>query len=335
VLVVLALAGGGYAAGRLSAGSTPEPVRQPQQGSSAPASSGPIAGVRAEPVAAVARALLPSVVQIETPTGLGSGVIYRADGYILSAAHVVDGAEQVRVLTAEGRRFDGEVLGADPASDVAVIKVDASGLPAATLATGAEVEVGQLAVAIGSPFGLEQTVTAGIVSAVHRTVVSPDGTSVRDMIQTDAPINPGNSGGALADRRGRVIGINDAIRSTSGGNVGVGFAIPIDTAAWVAERIVAGEPLVTGFLGVTGTEPSGDVAGALITSVEPGSPADQAGLRAGDVIVAVGSEQVQSMADLAARIRSLAPGTRVTLEVVRSGDRLELPVTIGSSAATS
>jgi S1-C subfamily serine protease len=310
-------------------------VRQPQQGSSAPASSGPIAGVRAEPVAAVARALLPSVVQIETPTGLGSGVIYRADGYILSAAHVVDGAEQVRVLTAEGRRFDGEVLGADPASDVAVIKVDASGLPAATLATGAEVEVGQLAVAIGSPFGLEQTVTAGIVSAVHRTVVSPDGTSVRDMIQTDAPINPGNSGGALADRRGRVIGINDAIRSTSGGNVGVGFAIPIDTAAWVAERIVAGEPLVTGFLGVTGTEPSGDVAGALITSVEPGSPADQAGLRAGDVIVAVGSEQVQSMADLAARIRSLAPGTRVTLEVVRSGDRLELPVTIGSSAATS
>lgn len=295
---------------------------------------GPIADAGEEPVAAVAKALLPSVVQLETQSGLGSGVIYDADGYILTAAHVVDGVSNLTVRLSDGSSLDGEVVGTDPNSDIAVVRVDEGGLPAADLATGVTLEVGQLAVAIGSPFGLDSTVTSGVISAVNRGVVRPDGT-VANMIQTDASINPGNSGGALVDRQGRVIGINDAIRTESGGNQGVGFAVPIDQAAWVAEQLVAGEPVVPALLGVGGTDdPSGN-AGALITSVEPGTAAEDAGIERGDLITKIDDIQIESMTDLAAQIRATPPGTEVTLTIIRDDEEMTITATLGDRSTSS
>ena len=279
-----------------------------------------------EPVAAVARTLSPSVVQIETTSGLGSGVVYDADqGLVLTAAHVVDGTDLVQVTLADGTRLTGTVLGADDGTDVAVVQVDGGGLVAAPLATGVELEVGQTAIAIGSPYGLEGTVTAGVVSAPERPVTGPDGRT-RTMIQTDAAINPGNSGGALADLQGRVIGINDQIVSRSGGNDGVGFAIPVDVAVRAADSIVAGEPVEAGYLGVTGTTPETGRAGALITGVVDGSPADIAGLLVGDLVVSVDDAPITSIEDLAATVQAEVPGTGVVLEVVRGSETERITV---------
>ena len=291
-------------------------------------SSGPVRVRGPEAVTAVAKAVLPSVVQIETGTGLGSGIIYDEDGFVLTAAHVVEGSVDVTVRLADGTRVPAEVVGADSGTDVAVVRVDRDRLPAATLAIGVPVRVGQLAVAIGSPFGLEGTVTAGVVSAINRTITTSEG-AVANMIQTDAPINPGNSGGALVDRRGRVIGINDAIRSESGVNAGVGFAIPIDTAASVARALVQGREPTIGFLGVSGTEPASGPPGALVTEVQPGTPAADAGLRPGDLITAFDGEPVTGMAELAGLVRPTSPGTTVTLDVLRNGGTIQIPVTVG------
>jgi S1-C subfamily serine protease len=271
-----------------------------------------------EPVAAAAAAVAPAVVQIETRFGLGSGVIYDRDGHILTAAHVVEGAGRaVDVRLADGTVVDGEVLGADTVTDVAVVKIDGSStLPVATLALDEPVRVGQLAVAVGSPFGLDQTVTSGIISAVDRSVRTNDG--ALSMLQTDAPINPGNSGGALADRSGRVIGINDAIATESGSNAGVGFAIPIDVAAAVAERIVAGEPITQAFLGIESVATT-DGGGALIGQVVSGSPADAAGLERGDRIVSFDGAAVRDPVDLVAKVRSHRPGDVVSITYERDG----------------
>ena len=283
-----------------------------------------------DPVVAVAEALLPTVVELRTQDGVGSGVIYDTDGYILTAAHVVQGSQDVLVRLADGTPVQGEVLGADPVSDIAVVKIDHEGLKAAPLALGVEVKTGQLAVAIGSPFGLRQTVTAGVVSSPSRTLAISE-TIVREVIQTDAPINPGNSGGALADRNGRVIGINDAIRTSSGGNEGVGFAVPIDLAAWVAERIVKGEPVAYGFLGVTTSYPVSGRAGALVQDVVEGSPADRAGLQEGDLVVAVDGKSVESPDELAGKIRARRPGEEVTITIVRGGREMELKAVLGDA----
>jgi S1-C subfamily serine protease len=291
----------------------------------AAATSGTI-GASEEPVADVADALSPSVVQVETRNGVGSGVIIRSDGYVLTAAHVVAGSREVTVRLADGTRLDGRLVGADANSDVAVVRVDETGLPAA--ATTTDIRVGQMAIAIGSPWGLDQTVTSGVVSSVARTVVGSDGVP-RTMIQTDAPINPGNSGGALADRHARVIGINSAIYSSSGGSDGVGFAIPIDTALSVAGRLIAGEEIRTALLGVEGTDPGTGPLGALITGVVPDSPADEAGLRVGDLITAFDGRTIQSFADLGAAVRAAAPGDTVTLAVTRQGEEITIPVTLG------
>jgi S1-C subfamily serine protease len=280
-----------------------------------------------EPVADVAAALSPSVVQLETRQGLGSGVIYRSDGYILTAAHVVAGADQVTVRLADGTRLDGKVLGSDPGSDVAVVKVEQTGLPVAPTATDVQLRVGQMAIAIGSPWGLDQTVTAGVISSVRRTVTGPDGLP-REMIQTDAPVNPGNSGGALADRQGRVIGINDSIFTLSGGSEGVGFAIPIDTATSIAGRLVAGEQIKTALLGVTGTDTTSGQAGALINGVIPDSPADQAGLRVGDLVTGYDGQHIASFADLAAAVRASQPGDRVPLTVQRGDQQITVEVVL-------
>jgi putative serine protease PepD len=326
-VVVLLLIGAGFGLGQL----------RDNGGSNAAAVSGagiPVAvtpsQIKAgdEPVAAVAKALLPSVVQIETGQGLGSGVIYDKNGYILTAAHVVEGAgNQVTVRLADGTKLTARVLGTDTSTDIGVIKVDRNNLPPAALALKTQLEVGQIAVAIGSPFGLEGSVTSGVVSAVNRSLPAGRG-NVFEVIQTDAPINPGNSGGALADREGRVIGINDSIQSESGGNEGVGFAVPIDIAAASATRIVQGKTTESGYLGVGGADPSLGRAGALINEVISGGPADKAGLQVGDLVVAINGKKVQSMDDLAAQVRLLGPGQRATLTVVRDGKEQTVTATL-------
>jgi putative serine protease PepD len=283
----------------------------------------------AEPVADVAAAVQPSVVQIETRGGLGSGVVYNGEGGILTAAHVVNGSSHVTVRLRDGTRVRGRVVGADDATDVAVVKVARADLKPATLAVNVPLRVGQLAVAIGSPFGLEQTVTAGVVSAVDRSIVTDNGAGAANMIQTDAPINPGNSGGALVDRDGRVIGINDAIRSRSGVNAGVGFAIPIDTAVHVADALVRGRTPSIGFIGISGTDPTAGTAGALVTDVQAGGPASAAGIRAGDLITAFDGQPVTGMVNLAAKVRMTRPGVTVTLDVKRNGRALRVDVEIG------
>jgi len=271
-----------------------------------------------EPIAAVARALVPAVVQLETDQGLGSGVIYDKHGYVLTAAHVVAGASQVTVRLANGTKLPGRVVGTDNGTDIGVVKVDREDLRPAALALKVPLQVGQTAVAIGSPFGLEGSVTSGVVSAVNRSLRTPDGNAL-EVLQTDAPINPGNSGGALADRQGRVIGINDSIQSESGGNEGVGFAIPIDVAAASAARLVEGKSTPSGYLGVGGTDPALGRPGALVNEVVSGSPASKAGLQVGDLVVAVNDSPVQSMDDLAAQVRQLGAGQEARLKVIRAG----------------
>jgi S1-C subfamily serine protease len=232
----------------------------------------------------------------------------------MTAAHVVQGVDRVDVRLYDGTKLTGRVVGTDEVNDVAVVKVDRTGLPAAPLAVGQAVQVGQLAVAIGSPFGLNETVTAGIISATDR--VLQDG---REVIQTDAPINPGNSGGLLADRRGRVIGIN----------VGIGFAIPIDLAARSAAAIAQGKQVQTGYLGVSAADPGGNQDGALVQEVVSGSPAAKAGLQAGDLVTAVDGQAVQNSGEMVARIRGHKPGDKVTITVDRNGSQTTISATLG------
>lgn len=329
--VVLIAAGYG-ASGLVEGGQT----RQPTGAGVPPAQGGPgpVQGGGAEPVAAVAEALIPTVVRLQTDTGLGSGVIYDPEGYILTAAHVVADATTVEVRTADGNKLQGRVLGADAATDIGVVKVDGGNLPAATLATGVELKVGQMAVAIGSPFALQDTVTAGIISGLDRTLPLENG-ETRTVIQTDAPINQGNSGGPLADRQGRVIGINSAIRAGGiggeGGNIGIGFAVPIDIAARVATAIVKGQPLETTYLGIRGGD-SPVTAGALVDQVEAGSPAEAAGLKTGDLITGFDGEKIGGMSDLIAKTREAAAGEKVTLDVVRDGKSRKVEVTLGAKS---
>ncbi|MGH8950845.1 MAG: S1C family serine protease [Acidimicrobiia bacterium] len=286
-----------------------------------------------EPVADAAAVILPSVVQIQVGegpgSGVGSGVIYDSEGLILTAAHVVQDSDTVVVRFADGEEVEGTVLGGTTGADVAVVQVDRTGLPAADLALDEDPQVGQMAIALGSPWGLQGTVTAGIISAVDQAI--PSGGSARAVLQTDAAINPGNSGGPLVDREGRVIGINVSIFSLSGANDGVGFAVPIDVAHDIAERVVAGEEIQTAFLGVIldveGVE-SGQ-AGAVIAEVTPDSAADEAGLEVGDLVISIDGTAVQSSADLAAQVQTHQPGSTMDLVVVRDGDEMTLTVTLG------
>jgi len=326
VAAVLALAVGAFFLGRATSGGDGEAVPVASTTTTL-GTTGSTIGDSDEPVADVAAALSPSVVQLETRRGLGSGVIFRADGYIVTAAHVVAGSDALTVRLADGTRLEGTVVGADDNSDVAVVRVDETGLPAVPTAGEDEVRVGQMAIAIGSPWGLDQTVTAGVVSSVGRTITGSDGIP-RTMIQTDAPINPGNSGGALADRHGRVIGINDAIYSSSGGSDGVGFAIPIDTALSVAERLIAGEEIRPAFLGVEGTDPTRGRVGALLTGIVPNSPADEAGLQVGDLVTGYQGQRIESFADLGAAVRASLPDATVTLTITRGGEEITVEVTL-------
>ncbi len=284
-----------------------------------------------EPIADAAAVILPSVVQIQAGSGpgsgVGSGVIYDSGGLILTAAHVVGDEETVVVRFSDGEEVVGTVLGGTAGADVAVVQVDRTGLPAAELALDEDPRVGQVAIAIGSPWGLRSTVTSGIVSAVNQSI--PQGQSARSVLQTDAAINPGNSGGPLVDRDGRVLGINVSIFSLSGANDGVGFAVPIAVANDVAERVVAGEAIESAFLGVTGEDVESGQAGAVIGEVNPGTAADDAGIEVGDLVISLDGVRVQGIGDLAAQVRTHRPGSTVELIVVRDGEQLTFNVTLG------
>jgi putative serine protease PepD len=288
-------------------------------------------GGGASDVSAVAKAVLPSIVRIDVRgtsafgqqrEGTGSGVIYNDQGYIVTNNHVIAGADQVQVRFADGTALTARVIGsAAPAVDIAVIKVDPRpGLKPATFGSASELQVGQLAVAIGSPFGLQGSVTSGVISALHRNISLDEETHFSDGIQTDAPINPGNSGGALADAGGRVVGINTAILSGGGGNVGVGFAIPIDIVRRVAEQIIRTGHAQLPFLGVTGQNLA-EGEGALLQEVRSGGPAARAGLRAGDIITAVDGQKVASMDDLISILLTKEVGQVVHIEYKRDGSR--------------
>ena len=291
----------------------------------------PAPAVAEEPVVAVAEAVGPSVVLVEIPSDarfgpLGSGIVWDAEnGYIVTNHHVVDGASRVTIILSDGINMEGEVVGGSSAHDVAVVRVDpeAAELVAARFAPASSVRVGQLAVAIGSPLGLTGTVTAGIVSAVRIQVQGrPDLDSLVpvEMIQTDAAINQGNSGGALADWQGRVIGMNTLIQTTSGGNIGLGFAVPSDTVELIANRIVNGESLELGYLGISGRAAGGGDVGVVVSEVVPGSPAEEAGLMVGDVIVSIDTEPMYDILELSGAVKLRRPGETVELTVTRDGD---------------
>ncbi|HEY6998779.1 MAG TPA: Do family serine endopeptidase [Candidatus Binatia bacterium] len=268
---------------------------------------------------------------------LGSGVIVHADGTILTNHHVVDGAEQIKVELPNHRIFDAKVVGSDPPSDLAVLKIDAKDLPVLALGDSDKVRVGDIALAIGNPLGIGQTVTAGIISAKSRYTGLSDG-SFEDFLQTDAPINQGNSGGALIDSTGELIGINSQILSTSGGNIGIGFAIPSNMARNVMDQLLKTGKVHRGQLGV-GIQPMtpelaqqfglNETRGVLVNSVAESGPAAKAGIRRGDVIVAFDGKPVTDGNTLRNQIAGTAPGTQVKLKIVRDKREQEIPVTLG------
>ena len=267
--------------------------------------------------------------------GMGSGFIVDADGTILTNAHVVDGADEVRVRLSDRREYKGKVVGQDKATDIAVVKIDAKGLPVVKLGDPAQTRVGEWVLAIGSPFGFENTVTAGIVSATSRSL--PDGTYV-PFIQTDAAVNPGNSGGPLFNLKGEVIGINSQIYSRSGGFQGIAFAVPIDVASHVQQELVAHGRVERGRLGVHIQEVTQSLAqsfgldrprGALVAQVEKGSPAEKAGLKPGDVLLAVNGKAIERSAEIPPLVAAVKPGNKATLNVWRDGKKQDLAVTVG------
>jgi len=267
---------------------------------------------------------------------LGSGVIVSPDGYILTNNHVVDGADEIQVHIGD-ETYDAEVVGKDDKTDIAVLKVDVDKkLPAAKLGDSDKIRVGEWVLAIGSPFKLEHTVTAGIISAKGRSKMGI--TDYEDFIQTDASINPGNSGGALVNLDGEVIGINTAIVSQSGGNVGIGFAIPINLAKQIMNQLIDKGKVVRGWLGVTIQDVTEDIAdalglenaeGVIISSVIPDSPADNAGLKRGDIIVSVDEEDVSDSEELRNKIASTPPDTKVKLKIIRNGNKITKKVKLG------
>ena len=300
----------------------------------------PAPPVTEEPVVAVAEILTPSVVRVEIDSGLvpgvGSGIVWDADnGYIVTNQHVVEGVAKVKVRFSDGTQVEGEVVGGSLGHDVAVVRVnpEEANLVGATFAPTSSVRVGQLAIAIGSPFGLTGTVTAGIVSAVriHGGGGSdPDFPVPVEMIQTDAAINRGNSGGALADWRGRVIGMNTFIQTTTGGSIGLGFAVPSDTVEIIATRVISGESLELGYLGISSAGGNEDTLGVPVTEVVPDSPADEAGLQPGDVILSMDGEEMHHISELSAGIKLRTPGETVEFELERDGDRYIATVVLGT-----
>lgn len=270
----------------------------------------------------------------EREHALGSGVIVSADGYVVTNNHVVQNARDIEVSLNDGRTLAAKVIGTDPQTDVALIKINAQNLPFLTLTDSDKVEVGDSVLAVGNPFGIGQTVTRGIVSAKNRAT---SGEADEDFIQTDAAINPGNSGGALVDTEGRLVGINSAILSRSGGNQGIGFAVPSNLVRWVADSIIKNGRVQRGLLGVSIQDLTPELAqalkinrtgGALVADVSPGSPAAAAGIKNGDVILKFGDKPVETANQLKLRVAETPPGTSVPVEIDRNGETKDVAVTI-------
>jgi len=297
-------------------------------------------------MASVARIAKPSVVSIQTLTqsrnrsmrASGSGVILDTRGHIVTSYHVIENVSQVDVTLADGRRFRATVVGSDPKTDVAVLRINnATNLVPARFGDSSRVEVGHMVLAIGSPFMLAQTVTHGIVSATGRGDLDIEGIDYQSFIQTDAPTNPGNSGGALVNTRGEVIGINTAIATGSGQFSGVAFATPSNTVLWAARGLISGRPLVRGYLGVAIRSLPSELAtrygltsteGVVIDDVTPDSPAQRAGLRRDDIILEIDGKSVIDRAQFRMMIAELPPGSRHTLTILRGGERRNLSVTL-------
>jgi Do/DeqQ family serine protease len=269
--------------------------------------------------------------------GLGSGVIVSQDGYILTNHHVIDGADQIRVDLNDGRTFEARVVGSDPPSDLAVLKVNASGLPVLALGNSDNVRTGDVVLAIGNPLGVGQTVTMGIISAKGRQTGLSNG-AFEDFLQTDAPINQGNSGGALVSTNSELVGINSQILSTSGGSIGLGFAVPSNMARTVMEQLINTGKVKRGQLGVTVLKiPSEEASklgvdqgpGVVVYEVQPGSAADRAGLRKGDVITALNGRPVTDPNTFRNSVAGTPPGTEVTLTIRRAGAEQQARATLG------
>jgi serine protease Do/serine protease DegQ len=272
--------------------------------------------------------------------GLGSGVIVSPDGYILTNNHVVEGADELKVLLSDDRELIAKVIGTDPKTDIAVIKIEAKDLPTVTLADSDKLRVGDVVFAVGNPLGVGQTVTMGIVSAKGRNIgILDDVRGYENFIQTDAAINMGNSGGALIDAKGRLVGINSAILSPSRGNIGIGFAVPIDLAASVMRSLIETGTVARGFLGISAQTLTADDAEALglprdtkgitVTDVSPASPAEKAGLERGDVILSVNDKPVATWEDLRVTIAQIAPGSTARLTLSRKDKQQIVEVTLG------
>lgn len=286
---------------------------------------------------------LPRAPQQDAPAvrGLGSGVIVSNEGYILTNHHVIDGAEEITVELTDHRTYNARLIGSDPPSDLAVLKIDENNLPVLTMGNSDQARVGDMVLAIGNPLGLEQTVTAGIISAKGRSTGLSDG-SFEDFLQTDAPINQGNSGGALVSATGELIGINSQILSPTGGNIGIGFAIPVNMARNVMDQLIRGGSVRRGSLGVTiqALTPQAvtrlglqSARGALVASVVSGGPAERAGVRPGDVITAFNGNPVVDPNALRNAVAGTAPGSQVELTVWRDGREQGLRVTLGELSA--
>jgi len=268
--------------------------------------------------------------------GLASGVIVSTEGYILTNNHVIEAADEITVFLNDGRSTSAKLVGTDPDTDLAVLKIKLENLPVMVMSNSDQLQVGDVVLAIGNPFGVGQTVTSGIVSALGRNQLGIN--TFENFIQTDAAINPGNSGGALVDVQGNLLGINTAIYSRSGGSMGIGFAIPVSTARQVLEGIVKDGQVVRGWIGVEPTEITPDLAktfnvqrnsGVIITGVLQTGPAFKAGVRPGDVLLAVEGQQVKTVAELLARVSALKPGRAARMTVLRQNDQIELTVTPG------
>ena len=284
--------------------------------------------------------------QAQRASGLGSGVIVSASGYILTNNHVVDSADEIEVALGDGRKLLAKVIGSDVDTDLAILQIKAPNngelkLPAITFGQMASVQVGDAVLAIGNPFGVGQTVTMGIVSALGRSHLGIN--TFENFIQTDAPINPGNSGGALVDSQGNLIGINTAIYSRTGGSLGIGFAIPVSTVRNVMEQIIASGSVTRGWIGVEAQEISPELAesfaltnseGALIAGVLRGSPADQAGIKPGDVLQQVGEQPIKDPQEMIDHIAALKPGSNVPFKLRRRNSPIELTVNIGKRPVT-
>jgi serine protease Do len=272
--------------------------------------------------------------------GLGSGTIVDSKGFILTNNHVVADADKIQVKLPDGRQFDAKLVGRDPATDVAVIKIDGTDLPAAKLGNSDDMEVGETVMAIGNPFSLEQTITSGIISAKGRSQVGV--TDYEDFIQTDASINPGNSGGPLINLRGEVIGVNTAIFSRSGGNMGIGFSIPINEAREIMTQLIANGKVTRGFLGVVIQDITPEIAGALgvkanegalVANVGPNTPAAKAGVKQGDVIVSFRGQPVKSVNALRYSVARVKPGETVAADVLTEGKRHSVSIKIEEQPA--